>query len=146
LGTGLLFSCSDSKDDPWIHPVPYPKTITKEIFNVKDLFPKFQVGDSLVLVSKNPFNIEDLQYADVTMSRSYGYENDAPIWNDSVFDYQKIRLDWLTLVHPTDSTLILKADGNYNPKPIVIYVESWKNALQMCATLILNFCCFIILQ
>jgi hypothetical protein len=112
---------------------------------VKDLFPKLQVGDSLVLVSKNPFNIEDLQYADVSMSEVYGHEN-APIWNDSVFEHQKMRLDWLTLVHPTDSTLILKADGNYNPKPIVIYVESWKNALQMCATLILNFCCFIILQ
>jgi len=49
LGTGLLFSCSNSDDDPWIHPVPYPKTVTKEIFNVKDLLPKLQIGDSLVL-------------------------------------------------------------------------------------------------
>ena len=118
FGTGLLFSCSDSDDNLLIHSDPYPKIVTKEIFNVKDLLPKLQIGDSLVLVSKNPFNIEDLQYADVTMRRGYGHES-VPIWNDSVFEYQKMRLDWLTLVHSTDSTLILKADGNYNSKPIV---------------------------
>jgi len=116
----LVFSCSGSdsnnENGPDDKPLGMPIPVTKMIFSEKDLTQKLYAGDSILLTSKNPFNIWDLQYSDFV-----NYY--IPRGNYSAFEFQKMKLDWLTMIHPTDSTLILKVDSSVGNKPITIYTK-----------------------
>jgi|SRR5574344_1472160 hypothetical protein len=108
LSMGLLFSCSGSEDDdPLLHPLP-------NMYTAKDVFHGYgpqniQEGDSMVIRSIAPFYIGDLQYEGIPLTNGQDSPN---LSSKSAFQYQKIKLDWLTLIHPTDSTLILKVDSD----------------------------------
>jgi hypothetical protein len=114
LSMGLLFSCSGSEDDERVF--NSPPVIAKPVFQGGDRVQALQAGDSIVIRSKLPFYIGDVQYGGIPLSSGL-YSPDIPC--DSAFQYQKMKLDWLTLIHSSDSTLILKVDSQVGLKPVI---------------------------
>lgn len=109
LGTGLLFSCSNSKDDDYmIDRIAY-------FFPENTLIQKLKANDSIVLHSKTPFNVEQVSF----LGNISGYNVD---YKD--YQYQKVKFNWLTITHPTDTTLMLKVDSNFGSNIIQIQTDA----------------------
>ena len=109
LGTGLLFSCSDSKDDDG-DILGYPVV---SIFPYGNFIQKLKAGDSIVLHSnkKTPFSVAQVSLPGNMPEYNVDYAN---------YQYQKVKLRWLTIIHPTDTTLILKVDSSFGSNIIDI--------------------------
>jgi len=119
LGTSLLFSCSNSDDSDRIYIDPP----IVSVFPYDNLTQKLKAGDSIVLHSKKktPFSVARVSLLGNMPEYNVDYTN---------YQYQKVKLRWLTIIHPTDTTLILKVDSSFGSNIIDIEmgcVEPWRH-------------------
>lgn len=109
LGINMIFSCSsDSKDDYIVDKVC-------SIFPYNALTQKLKAGDSVVIKSRTPFYVREVSFVGNMPTYSVDYDK---------YQYQRIKFNWLTITHATDTTLTLKVDSSFGSNTIKIQADA----------------------
>jgi hypothetical protein len=109
LGVSMMFSCSsDSKDDYIVDKVC-------SIFPYNALTQKLKAGDSVVIKSRTPFYVREVSFVGNMPTYNVDYDK---------YQYQKIKFNWLTITHATDTTLTLKVDSSFGSNTIKIQADA----------------------